>query len=501
VLNPDSANTFFSRREKIISPKSRITPIMGGCPSSKAAGAFKICRKGASRKTGVNLTPSQRKDPGGSKMDFSIETISEMLVQGFRERLAKEEINFDEIEQEMRKVLQEIGRESLGRMMSLEDEFDNGLTKRCKCGYIAKRISRREAKLLSVFGWVDYRRSYYKCKQCGRKQIPLDEKHQIHPGQASRGMAKLLGMAGVTVSFEEAQKQIREYLLVDVSINTVRKETQGIGKRQEQKEEEWIANSQDLAYLQERERTVTDPPQRRYGSIDGAYIPIEAGWHEEKTVAWYQAETRYGSKELHAKDMYYYTSLEKANEFGELVWGSAIHHQVDLAEEIIFVCDGAAWIWKLVDLYFPNAVQIVDWYHACEYLQPIADALFTSGSEENKSWVQEMQGLLWEGEVSEVISALHPLLDHPAALHPAKSALSYYSNNQHRMNYADFRQQGFFIGSGTVESACKQIVSMRLKRSGARWTYPGAQATAKARAAWLSHGNTWHALTSLTFVA
>jgi hypothetical protein len=117
------------------------------------------------------------------------------------------------------------------------------------------------------------------------------------------------------------------------------------------------------------------------------------------------------------------------------------------------------------------------------------------------TWVQEMQDLLWEGEVSEVINACHALLDHPAAAHPAKSALTYYSNNQDRMNYADFRQQGYFIGSGTVESACKQIVSMRLKRSGARWTYDGAHATAKARAAWLSHGNTWNALSSFPLVA
>ncbi|MCJ7623875.1 MAG: ISKra4 family transposase [Anaerolineaceae bacterium] len=434
-------------------------------------------------------------------MKFStetIETISKILVQDYQKQIAKgEEIEIDEIEQEMRWVLKEIGKESLGEMMSMEDEIENGLTTRCECGYKAKRISRREATILSVFGWVRYQRSYYKCRQCEKNQIPLDEKHKIHPGQASRSMARLLGMAGVTVSFEESQKQIGEYLMVDVSINTIRKETQAIGIRQEQKEEEWITNSQDLAYLQERERTVTEQPKRMYGSIDGALVPIGTDWNEEKTVAWYQAGTRYNTKELHGKDIYYYTSLEKVKKFGELVWGSAVHHNVDLTQEIIFVCDGAAWIWKLVDLYFPKAVQIVDWYHACEYLQPIADTLFTSGGEEKKTWVQEMQDLLWEGEVSDVISACHALLDHPAAADPARSAATYYSNNQARMNYAYFRQQGYFIGSGTVESACKQIVSMRLKRSGARWTFAGAQATAKARAAWLSHGNTWYALTSL----
>jgi hypothetical protein len=63
------------------------------------------------------------------------------------------------------------------------------------------------------------------------------------------------------------------------------------------------------------------------------------------------------------------------------------------------------------------------------------------------------------------------------------------------MDYAAFREQGFFIGSGTVESACKQIVSMRMKRSGAQWSKTGASATAKARAAWLS--NQWDDLLAL----
>lgn len=435
-------------------------------------------------------------------MKFSTETIekiSEIFMEEFQHRLTDKEISFDEIENGMRKALQEIGKKSLGQIMSIEDQMENGLTKGCECGFHAKRISRRKAKILSVFGWVNYRRSYYRCNQCEKKQIPFDEKHKIEPGQASRNMAKLFGMAGVTISFEEAQKQIGAYLLVDVSANTIRKETQAIGARQEQREKQWIENSQDPEYLQERERILKDKeyPKRLYGSIDGAYVPIGNEWNEEKTVAWYQAGTRYSSGELHAKDIYYYTSLEKAPEFGKLLWGSAVHHNVDLAQEIIFVCDGAAWIWKLVDFYFPQAIQIVDWYHACEYLQPIADALFTPDSEENKTWVQDMKDLLWKGKVSSVIKACHDLLDHPQAGGSAKSAETYYSNNQDRMKYDYFRQQGYFIGSGTVESACKQIISMRLKRSGARWSYDGAHATAKARAAWLSDGDTWNSLTSL----
>ena len=103
-----------------------------------------------------------------------------------------------------------------------------------------------------------------------------------------------------------------------------------------------------------------------------------------------------------------------------------------------------------------------------------------------------MQELLWQGDVPAVIQTCHSLVAENIGGQPAQDALSYYCNNQDRMDYAYYREQGYFIGSGTVESACKQIVSLRLKRSGARWTKSGASATAKARTAWLS--NQWDEL-------
>ena len=67
------------------------------------------------------------------------------------------------------------------------------------------------------------------------------------------------------------------------------------------------------------------------------------------------------------------------------------------------------------------------------------------------------------------------LVDHSAAAEPATKAATYFQNNLARMNYAHFRKQGYLIGSGTVESGCKQIGTMRLKRSGAQWLEEGAR--------------------------
>jgi hypothetical protein len=74
----------------------------------------------------------------------------------------------------------------------------------------------------------------------------------------------------------------------------------------------------------------------------------------------------------------------------------------------------------------------------------------------------------------------------------ARQSLAYYGDNLERMRYAQFRAMGYFIGSGIIESGCKQIVTQRLKISGAQWNVDGAILTAKARAAWLS--NNWEKL-------
>lgn len=93
---------------------------------------------------------------------------------------------------------------------------------------------------------------------------------------------------------------------------------------------------------------------------------------------------------------------------------------------------------------------------------------------------------MWEGQIEALIHDCQLLGAIPLATQAVHNAVTYFTNNQKHMDYARFRQLGYFIGSGTVESGGKQIAGLRLKRAGARWTETGAIATAKARAAWLS---------------
>jgi hypothetical protein len=136
----------------------------------------------------------------------------------------------------------------------------------------------------------------------------------------------------------------------------------------------------------------------------------------------------------------------------------------------------------LVGHHYPRAVQIVDWYHAEEHLETVARDAFSSWPDQT-AWLEQTTQSLWDGDVEDVIRSCQSL----ASVSPEASlAVTYFSNNRERMRYHRFRAAGYMIGSGTIESGCKQIVSHRLKLPGAQWEVDGAVYTAKARAAWLS---------------
>lgn len=443
-------------------------------------------------------------------MKFSTEATKKMaeIMVGEMERMGAGGNGIRELETAMRELLREVGIEALGRYLERMDEQIHEREKPCGCGGKQEYRFKRDAVIVSVFGRVRFRRSYHTCQQCHTGQSPLDRKMGLEAGEVTAGLAEMLGLAGVEVAFEEASRWLERFLLFRVSDNTIRKETERFGKLSDAEEERWKEQSQQEAWLQERQSKIGRQVGRLYGSIDGVMAPLKDEWRELKNIAWYRVEKirsyqkhrHHAScvgeqKDLQAQEISYHCDIQSADEFKSLFWATACQRNADLYDELVFVCDGALWIWKLIEHYFPHSVQIVDWYHASQYLPPIAEALFGKGTPEYQAWLEQARTQLWEGQIDDLIHDCQLLLTKPAAKQAVQAALSYFTNNRKRMDYARFREQGYFIGSGTVESGGKQISTMRLKRSGARWTEDGAVSTAKARAGWLS--GRWDHLASL----
>jgi hypothetical protein len=345
-----------------------------------------------------------------------------------------------------------------------------------------------------MFGHVTYKRALYRCDDCGQWHYALDEALGLRPNAMSAEVERLAAQVGVNLPFAQASQLFEELTLIPVSDQSMDKATQAYGQAVQQVEHE----QRDQARAGQR---ATEVPLRLYGSIDGGRVRTRAPkgeeqpWREVKIGAWYQARgvppvDPDDEWSIQAHDISYYADICPAADFGELVWSTGVARGAENAAELILIGDGAQWIWDQVDLHFPDAIQIIDWFHACEYLMPVAKQAFEEDARQHQ-WLQTTRDALWKGDLDTVIAACqaHIQPDLSARDDAAQQAVTYYTNNQHRMDYASYRKQGYQIGSGTIESAVKQIASQRLKVSGARWHVQSARCVAKARAAYLS--NQW----------
>jgi len=439
------------------------------------------------------------------KMKYNIEKINliaQEVAEVVREGLAEESQGkalIGDVEMALRESLREIGQQALGCFLENADgevEAEMG----CSCGGKLAYQRQRKATIWSVFGKVTYRRAYYSGCSCGKGCAPVDRRYGIEPGKVTAGLAHLIALSGIDKAFEDGRQWLKQYLLFEISENTIRSETQKMGKLQKQADAELVKAMQSEASLQKREQSQQPAPDILYGSIDAAKVRIEPrnlqekavedreNWRDLKAGCWYEGEIvpnrqrserqkhkaqREGSV-LRAKNKQYFCGIESAEEFGKLLWATGCAVGADHARLLVFVCDGAVWIWNLIARYFPNAIQIVDWYHAEERLKRIAEEAF-SNLEERQAWLEGVTEDLWQGRVELVIAACQPLTKKSNL---AKQSLSYYNNNTERMRYAQFRAAGYLIGSGVIESGCKQIVTQRLKLPGAQWNLDGAILTA-----------------------
>jgi hypothetical protein len=149
-------------------------------------------------------------------MDFSIkaqEVISTAVADEICKLIEREEINdLACLENGIREFLKEVGCRVYEKVLEKEDQ-KHGKEVPCTCGHYSRRISRRTGKLLTVFGWITYRRSYYGCPHCSEKSSPLDQSWDIQAGEVSPVMRKLLAIAGVEAAFGRSRRHLAEFLL------------------------------------------------------------------------------------------------------------------------------------------------------------------------------------------------------------------------------------------------------------------------------------------------
>ena len=227
-------------------------------------------------------------------------------------------------------------------------------------------------------------------------------------------------------------------------------------------------------------------------STDGGMVLIRGeGWKEVKLTTVSEVEVKSAQERepstsssrreqdrlVHLHRHSYQVRLWNADEMGPYQYVEGMRRGIDCCQQLSSVNDGARWIARITDMNFPQAIQIVDWRHAENRLWNVANTIFGERTQEAKHWVEVRLDHLWEGDTHIVVKALQQLsLEHKDVIDEVRQTPEYFNTRQSKMDYAHFRQKGFPIGSGTVESGINTVVHHRMKRPGRGWIRDNAQA-------------------------
>jgi hypothetical protein len=191
----------------------------------------------------------------------------------------------------------------------------------------------------------------------------------------------------------------------------------------------------------------------------------------------------------------------------DAVFGLLAYHlrqlNIGAADKILFIADGARWIWnrvsglfKALGLSSANVYELVDFYHAVEHLAKVADLKKNWSKSEKKCWVNKHRRLLLKGHADKVIGAIKAICRGRNSK-DLSAERSYFVRNQHRMSYQKISEHCLPIGSGAMESGIRRVVNLRMKGACLYWLEKTAEAMLMLRSYYKA--GRWNLLTNLSF--
>jgi hypothetical protein len=353
----------------------------------------------------------------------------------------------------------------------------------------------RALEVQSIFGVLHLRRHYFYnvAQQSGR--APLDQVLGLANG-FSPALVRLSARAAAREGFEAAGQDLAE--LAGISIDG--RQIQRLAA---------VAGPQIGSQLEQGSINEATPVPILYVEVDGTGVPMVAdelagrkGKQEDGTAKTREiklcalfTQTRCDENGLPVRDYAsttYSGSFECAQEFGLRVRREAQRRGAGRARKLVFLGDGAPWIWELQRVNFPEALPILDLYHALEHLDKLCENLFptTRAKETTTRWFEMLKNDQVADVITQAQERLRALALEPEPREKLQTQIDYFEKNKSRMLYKTYRDAGLFYGSGVVEAGCKAVIGQRLKNSGMFWTEAGATNILNLRCA--LKGNRWN---------
>jgi hypothetical protein len=407
-------------------------------------------------------------------------------------------LNLAHTEFEVRTAMHAVGRLLLEQLLNSEAGH-RGPTVPCTAEHQAEFVSYRAKQITTVLGPLAVRRAYYHCAACGTGLSPKDRELDIVGSSFSPGARRLMARVGAQEAFAAARADLAELAELTVQTKEVERVSERCGERLEV-----VATAERTAILTGKVVVLTQVPIL-YIAIDATGVPVvprevvdRAGKNgpaktREVKLACVFTQTTVDAEGYAVRDpgsTTYVGAIATAAEFAPRVKAEAVRRGLHQATQVVVLGDGAPWIWNLAADQFPDAVHIVDLYHAREHLAALGKLVYGAETVAATNWIAARFDDLDAGAVDAVVYAFQQLPVRSEAIgEQIRKDTEYFESNSPRMCYHAFRAMGLFVGSGAVEAGCKTVVGQRLKHSGMRWAVRGANAVIALRCNLLS--NRW----------
>lgn len=305
-------------------------------------------------------------------------------------------------------------------------------------------------------------------RNAGQAFFPLDDELELLPGTLTPSLQEDLVRLGAWMPFGRAAQELAHFRLVDVARPTVERLTEAAGAA-------YVAfQTAEMERIEQDSPVPAPGPAKLFLSVDGAMVPLVGGvWAEVKTMVIGEVQPPViskGERVIHTSNLSYFSRLTDSDRFQRLALVETHRRGVETASAVAAVTDGAEWIPKFVDHHRYDAVRILDFPHAGEYLSAAGQTVWGEGSAEAQSWFETQLHDLKHTGPDSVLAELRRLVGLKPEQVRLVDALAYLAKRQAQMQYPLFLAAGWPIGDGAVESGNKLVVEARLKGSGMHWT-------------------------------
>lgn len=402
------------------------------------------------------------------------------------------------IEEHVRQATLELQRDIVQRAMQAKADAVDEICPDCQTALIDKK--RRVLKTIQSYcGHVQLYRTHGWCKTCEVWVFPADA--ALGLGEHSTASPLVQEMSALLVTkmpCEQAEPVSARLTGLPFSRSTLAREAQRQGERAIQKREVPLASARAIPAPAQARAVGLDQPARPFTlvlQIDAWNIRERDQWGQTQAMRrrgedpkrWHWVYTatcfrleqrcRKGKRRAIITERSYVATREGVEPMMRQLYAEAMRRGLAAAQRVLVIADGAVWIWNAVQDRLAQATQRLDLFHANAYLWAVANEIHGTDSRGARQWVKPLLRQVRQDQVAQVIATLEelkPRLD-TAGAQTATKAVEYYTSNRARMQYVAGRKRNEPLGSGAIESTCRQM-QCRMKRGGQFWSQAGDEA-------------------------